>query len=131
MRTFFALVCVAALAACAQTPQESEMRYRSVAVGGEVVLDNFGFWDRNCRSRSFTRKLSQEPANGQISYRDATYVVPQRAGIGTSSGCVGKPVASKEVVYTPNDGFTGEDVVGIVVGNQSGSLGFVYTISVN
>ncbi|MEM9604847.1 MAG: hypothetical protein AAGA11_18425 [Pseudomonadota bacterium] len=109
----------------------AENRSRSVVAGGEIVLDNFGFWNKDCQARSFTRKITQKPANGVITYRDAKYVVPERVGIGTSTGCVGQSVASKEVVYTPNAGFLGKDVVGLVVGNQSGSRAFLYTISVN
>ncbi|MEM7210691.1 MAG: hypothetical protein AAF479_02180 [Pseudomonadota bacterium] len=112
-------------------PEDIPPSARATAVNQPVVLENFAFWSKDCEARPFSVVLNSGPANGTFETRDSTKPIPERAGIGSvPAKCVGIEVASKELVYTPANGFAGSDQIVVEVGNQSGRKSFRYVISV-
>lgn len=129
MQRFLVFLLPFIVAGCMMAPK-APPRAVATAPDTPVVLDNFAFWNSQCDSTAFEIDVTQKPTNGSISTRSATTQIPDKPGIGSSGGCAGTEVASREVVYTPNPGFTGQDATALLIGNSKGSRALAYQISV-
>jgi hypothetical protein len=114
----FSAALAAVAAACTPTPQMPPSENRSLLPrGGRVegqtvyrsILGPFASLNDDCSVRSFARvRIIEPPPNGR-----ADVIV--RSGVASFEAnnlfarCNGAPVTAPFVVYTPRDGFTGQD----------------------
>jgi len=120
-RFIIVLAATLVVASCAQTQPSTNGNSKKVAATKEftravpanapIKLDDFFFANSACEAIDFTLQITRQPSNGQaiIQASSTTLSVGQAKSGNPSPKCMGRVIASKAVVYRPNNGYTGPD----------------------
>ncbi len=112
---FGAAFCCAAVMAGAQAFQAEEQLAKSGQADNPVIIREHAGWDRNCDAVAHPALyLDEPPRHGSVCTRAAEIRI-QTLAAGTQAQCVGRVVRGVRLVYRPDAGFAGGDVLRYVV----------------
>ncbi len=107
---FGAAFCLAA-AASARAAEVTEQLVKSGQAGGAVIIREHAGWDRDCGAVPHPALyLDEPPRHGSVCARAAEIRI-QTLAAGTQAQCIGRLVRGVRLVYRPDAGFAGGDVL--------------------
>jgi len=101
------------LGACASNPKVNKQV--EGVINTEMLIGEFGYWNRNCSNRHFDILIEEYPKGGDLRFEVGSLRIPDEPPVGSAGSCAGQPVQSKRIVYVPYANFAGSDFVRYVV----------------
>lgn len=101
------------LGACASVPVATDVK--SLPKNSEVLIGEYGYWQRDCSNRHFDILIERYPQGGDLRFEVGSLMIPEDPAIGSAGACAGQQVQSKKVIYVAHPNFVGQDSISYVV----------------